>query len=156
MTMSKSMNTLGALAIAAALAAGLFICLLLIVSCGQKPEEIKKDAFAENAERHLPMLIDVFYPQAANSKPEIAEKNTLYTDDSLHIASFVMKYQNALGVASENSITEGRFFCYRAVITKEPSPCMKQHIELEQVCVLIGRKLKQASNSSIRCNLEII
>ena len=50
MTMSKSMNTLGALAIAAALAAGLFICLLLIVSCGQKPEEIKKDAFAENAE----------------------------------------------------------------------------------------------------------
>lgn len=103
MTMSKSMNTLGALAIAAALAAGLFICLLLIVSCGQKPEEIKKDAFAENAERHLPMLIDVFYPQAANSKPEIAEKNTLYTDDSLHIASFVMKYQNALGVSSRDT-----------------------------------------------------
>ena len=28
----------------------LFICLLLIVSCGQKPGEVKKDAFAENAE----------------------------------------------------------------------------------------------------------
>ena len=81
----------------------LFICLLLIVSCGQKPGEVKKDAFAENAEQHLPMVIDVFYPQALKTKPEIAEKNTLYTDDSLHIASFVMKYQNALGVASEDT-----------------------------------------------------
>jgi hypothetical protein len=81
----------------------LFICLLLIVSCGQKPEELKNDTFVENAERHLPMVIDVLYPQALNSKPEIAEKNTLYTDDSLHIASFVMKYQNALGVSSRDT-----------------------------------------------------
>ena len=73
------------------------ICLLFIISCGQKPEEIKNVTFAENAERHLPVVIDVLYPHAPNSKPEIAEKNTLYTDDSLHIASFVMKYQNALG-----------------------------------------------------------
>lgn len=81
----------------------LFICLLFIISCGQKPGEIKKDAFAENAERHLPMVIDVLYPQAPNSKPEIVEGNTLYTDDSLHIASFVMKYQNALGVSSRDT-----------------------------------------------------
>ena len=81
----------------------LLICLLFIVSCGQKPEEIKKDTFAENAERHLPMVIDVFYPQAPNSKPEIAERNTLYTDDSLHITSFVMKYQNALGVSARDT-----------------------------------------------------
>ena len=81
----------------------LFICLLLIVSCGQKPGEIKKDAFAENAERHLPIVIDILYPQAPNSKPEIAEWKTLYTDDSLHIASFVMKYQNALGVYSKDT-----------------------------------------------------
>ena len=80
-----------------------FICLLFIVSCGQKPKEIKKDTFAENAERHLPMVIDVLYPQAPNSKPEIAERNTLYTDDSLHIASFVMKYQNALGITSRDT-----------------------------------------------------
>lgn len=80
-----------------------FICLLFIISCGQKPEEIKKDAFAENAEQHLPMVIDVFYPQAPNSKPEIAEKKTLYTDDSLNITSFVMKYQNALGVSSRDT-----------------------------------------------------
>lgn len=79
------------------------ICLLFIVSCGQKPKEIKKDTFAENAERHLPMVIDVLYPQAPNSKPEIAERNTLYTDDSLHIASFVMKYQNALGITSRDT-----------------------------------------------------
>ena len=78
----------------------LLICLLFIISCGHKPEEIKKETFAENAERHLPMVIDVFYPQAPNSKPEITERNTLYTDDSLHITSFVMKYQNALGVNS--------------------------------------------------------
>ena len=75
----------------------IFICLLFIVSCGQKPEGIKKDTFAENAERHLPMVIDVLYPQTPNSKPEIAERKTLYTDDSLYISSFVMKYQNALG-----------------------------------------------------------
>ena len=81
----------------------LFICLLFIVSCGQKPGEVKKDAFAENAEQHLPMVIDVLYPQAPNSKPEIAEMNTLYTDDSLHISSFVMKYQNALGVTSRDT-----------------------------------------------------
>jgi len=74
-----------------------FICLLFFISCGQRPEGTKNDTFAENAERHLPMVIDVLYPHAPNSKPEIAEKNTLYTDDSLHIASFVMKYQNALG-----------------------------------------------------------
>ena len=80
-----------------------FFCLLFIISCGQRPEEIKNDTFAENAERHLPMVIDVLYPQALNSKPEIAEKNTLYTDDSLHIASFVMKYQNALGVNSRDT-----------------------------------------------------
>ena len=81
----------------------LFICLLLIISCGQKPEEIKKDTFAENAEQHLPMVIDVLYPQTPNSKPEVVDKNTLYTDDSLHIASFVMKYQNALGVTSRDT-----------------------------------------------------
>jgi len=75
----------------------LFICLLFIVSCVQKQGVIKKDTFAENAELHLPMVIDLLYPQAPNSKPEIAERNTLYTDDSLHIESFVMKYQNALG-----------------------------------------------------------
>ena len=81
----------------------LLICLLFIISCGQKPEEIKNDTFAENAERHLPMVIDVLYPQALHSKPEIAERNTLYTDDSLHITSFVMKYQNALGVSSRDT-----------------------------------------------------
>ena len=81
----------------------LWICLLFIISCGQKPEEIKKKSFAENAERHLPMVIDVLYPQIPNSEPEIEEKNTLYTDDSLHIASFVMKYQNALGVSSRDT-----------------------------------------------------
>ncbi|MBR4729797.1 MAG: hypothetical protein IK075_06000 [Prevotella sp.] len=81
----------------------LFICLLFIVSCGKKSGEVKKDAFAENAERHLPMVIDVLYPQALNSKPEIDERNTLYTDDSLHIVSFVMKYQNALGVSSKDT-----------------------------------------------------
>ena len=81
----------------------LFVCLLLIISCGQKPEEIKKDTFAENAEQHLPMVIDVLYPQTPNSKPEVVDKNTLYTDDSLHIASFVMKYQNALGVTSRDT-----------------------------------------------------
>ena len=80
-----------------------FICLLFIISCGQKPKEIKNDAFAENAEQHLSMVIDVLYPQALNSKPEIAEMNTLYTDDSLHISSFVMKYQNALGVNSKDT-----------------------------------------------------
>ena len=36
----------------------LFICLLFIVSCGQKAGEVKKDAFAENAEQHLPMVIN--------------------------------------------------------------------------------------------------
>ena len=81
----------------------LFICLLFIVSCGQKAGEVKKDAFAENAEQHLPMVINFLYPHAPNAKPEIAEKKILYTDDSLHIASFVMKYQNALGVASEDT-----------------------------------------------------
>lgn len=81
----------------------LFVCLLLIISCGQKPEEVKKDTFAENAEQHLPMVIEVLYPQTPNSKPEVAEKKTLYTDDSLHIASFVMKYQNALGVTSRDT-----------------------------------------------------
>lgn len=29
--------------------------------------------------------------------------NTLYTDDSLHISSFVMKYQNALGISSRDT-----------------------------------------------------
>ena len=77
----------------------LLICLLLIVSCGQKSGEVKKDAFAANAEQHLPLAIEILYPQAPNSKPEISGKNTLYADDSLHIASFVMKYQNALGVS---------------------------------------------------------
>ena len=81
----------------------IFICLLFIVSCGQKPEGIKKDTFAENAERHLPMVIDVLYPQTPNSKPEITERNTLYTDDSLHITSFVMKYQNALGFSERDT-----------------------------------------------------
>ena len=81
----------------------LWICLLFIISCGQKPEEIKKDTFAENAEQHLPMVIEVLYPQTPNSKPEVADKNTLYTDDSLHISSFVMKYQNALGVSSRDT-----------------------------------------------------
>ena len=80
-----------------------FICLFFIISCGQKPEEVKENAFAENAEQHLPMVIDVFYPQAMNSKPEISETNTLYTDDSLHISSFVMKYQNALGVSARDT-----------------------------------------------------
>ena len=81
----------------------LLICLLFIISCGQKPEEIKNNAFAENAERYLPMVIEVLYPQTANSKPEITEKNTLYADDSLHITSFVMQYQNALGVNSRDT-----------------------------------------------------
>jgi hypothetical protein len=81
----------------------LLICLLFIISCGQKSEEIKKETFAENAERHLPMVIDIFYPQAPNSKPEIAERNTLYTDDSLHITSFVMKCRNGLGVYSRDT-----------------------------------------------------
>ena len=81
----------------------LLICLLFIVSCGQKPEGIKKETFAENAERHLPIVIDVLYPQTLNSKPEITERNTLYTDDSLHITSFVMKYQNALGVSARDT-----------------------------------------------------
>ena len=81
----------------------LLICLLFIISCGLKPGEIKKDTFAENAERHLPKVIEIFYPQAPNSKIEIADRNTLYTDDSLHIASFVMKYQNALGVTSRDT-----------------------------------------------------
>ena len=80
-----------------------FICLLFIISCGQKPEEVKKETFAENAERHLPIVIDILYPQTLNSKPEITERNTLYTDDSLHITSFVMKYQNALGVYSRDT-----------------------------------------------------
>ena len=75
----------------------LFICLLFIVACGQKAGEVKKDAFAENAEQHLPIVINFLYPHAPNAKPEITEKKVLYTDDSLHIASFVMKYQNALG-----------------------------------------------------------
>lgn len=81
----------------------LLICLLIFISCGQKPEEIKNETFAENAERHLPMVIEVLYPQAPNSKPEITERKTLYTDDSLHIASFVMKYQNALGINSRDT-----------------------------------------------------
>lgn len=81
----------------------LFFCLLFVISCGQKPGEIKKDTFAENAEQHLPMVIDVLYPQTPNSKPEISEMNTLYTDDSLHISSFVMKYQNALGISSRDT-----------------------------------------------------
>ena len=81
----------------------LLICLLFIISCGQKPEEIKNNAFAENAERYLPMVIEVLYPQTSNSKPEITEKNTLYADDSLHITSFVMQYQNALGVNSRDT-----------------------------------------------------
>lgn len=81
----------------------LFICLLFIVSCGQRPGEITKNTFAENAERHLPIVIDILYPQAPNSKPEITGRNTLYTDDSLHISSFVMKYQNALGVTSRDT-----------------------------------------------------
>lgn len=81
----------------------LLICLLFVISCGQKPEEIKKETFAENAERHLPMVIEVLYPQTPNSKPEIAERKTLYADDSLHISSFVMKYQNALGVNSTDT-----------------------------------------------------
>ena len=80
-----------------------FICLLFIVSCGHKPEEARKETFAESAEQHLPVVVDLLYPQALNSKPEIAEKNTLYTDDSLHIASFVMKYQNALGVNAKDT-----------------------------------------------------
>lgn len=79
------------------------ICLLFVISCGQKLEEIKNNAFAENAERHLPMVIDVLYPEALNSKQEITERKTLYTDDSLHISSFVMKYQNALGVNSKDT-----------------------------------------------------
>lgn len=81
----------------------LLICLLFVISCGQKLEEIKNNAFAENAERHLPMVIDVLYPEALKSKPEITERKTLYTDDSLHISSFVMKYQNALGVNSKDT-----------------------------------------------------
>ena len=81
----------------------LLICLLFIISCGQKPEGIKHDTFADNAERHLPMAIEVLYPHAPNSEPEIAEMNTLYTDDSLHIASFVMKYQNPLGITSRDT-----------------------------------------------------
>ena len=81
----------------------LLICLLFVISCGQKLEEIKNNAFAENAERHLPMVIDVLYPEALKSKPEITERKTLYTDDSLHISSFVMKYQNALGVSSRDT-----------------------------------------------------
>ena len=81
----------------------LFICLLFIVACGQKAGEVKKDAFAENAEQHLPMVINFLYPHAPNAKPEITEKKVLYTDDSLHIASFVMKYQNALGVSSRDT-----------------------------------------------------
>ena len=81
----------------------LLVCLLFVVSCGQKSAVIKTDTFAENAERHLPKVIEVLYPQTQNSKPEIAERNTLYTDDSLHIASFVMKYQNALGVSSRDT-----------------------------------------------------
>ena len=80
-----------------------FIGLLFLVSCGVKPGEVKKDTFAVNAERHLPMVVDVLYPQALHSKPEISDTNTLYTDDSLHIASFVMKYQNALGVTSKDT-----------------------------------------------------
>ena len=81
----------------------LLICLLIFISCGQKPEGIKNETFAENAERHLPMVIEVLYPQTPNSKPEITERKTLYTDDSLHIASFVMKYQNALGINSRDT-----------------------------------------------------
>lgn len=81
----------------------LLICLLIFISCGQKPEGIKNETFAENAERHLPTVIEVLYPQAPNSKPEITERKTLYTDDSLHIASFVMKYQNALGINSRDT-----------------------------------------------------
>ena len=81
----------------------LLICLLIFISCGQKPEGIKNETFAENAERHLPMVIELLYPQAPNSKPEITERKTLYTDDSLHIASFVMKYQNALGINSRDT-----------------------------------------------------
>lgn len=79
-----------------------FISLLFIVSCGHKPE-VKDNTFADNAEQHLPTVIDLLYPQALNSKPEIADKNTLYTDDSLHISSFIMKYQNALGVTSRDT-----------------------------------------------------
>ena len=75
----------------------LFISLLLIISCGQRQVQVNKNAFAENAERHLPIVVDVLYPNAPNSKPEIDQKNTLYTDDSLHIESFVMKYTNSLG-----------------------------------------------------------
>ena len=34
-----------------------------------------------------------------------------------------------------NCITEGRFFCYRAVITKEPSPCMFRSPKCESICL---------------------
>ena len=77
----------------------LFISLLLVASCGQKPADVNKNSFAADAERHLPVVVDVLYPHAPNSNPEISEQNTLYSDDSLHIASFVMKYQNPLGIS---------------------------------------------------------
>ena len=79
-----------------------FICLIFLVSCGHKPE-VKNDTFAACAEQHLPVVLDVLYPQALQSKPEVSETNTLYTDDSLHVASFIMKYQTALGVNAKDT-----------------------------------------------------
>jgi hypothetical protein len=81
----------------------LFISLVFIISCGQKQGVIKKDAFAENADRHLPMVVEALYPHAQNFKPEITDNNTLYADDSLHISSFVMEYKNPLGFASKDT-----------------------------------------------------
>lgn len=84
-----------------------FVCLLFIVSivsCGHKPgAAVKVDAFAASAEQHLPMVVDLLYPQCQNTAPEVSDKNTLYNDDSLHISSFVMKFQNALGVSTRDT-----------------------------------------------------
>ena len=38
----------------------------------------------------------------------------------------------------EGTITEGRFFCYRAVITKEPSPCMFKQMPRVARLVVVG------------------
>ena len=122
---------------------------LFIVSCGQKPEGIKKEAFAENAERHLPVVLDVLYPQTLNSKPEIAERKTLYTDDSLHITSFVMKYQNALGVCSRDT------FEYIFGLKKDASYyyllCPKRHVYSELMDLY-----KETKNQSRHQNADSI
>ena len=52
-------------------------------------------------------------------------------------------------------ITEGRFFCYRAVITKEPSPCMLRYryfLKKQKNLIIFSRKFGIFKNSSYICS----